>query len=201
MKKAITLVLLGAVMLLSGAPNLMAQDKPSYKPFAFGISAGMVLPGTINLGGIDISTSMSPYFKAHLDAYLVEKLSMGIYASYLTLSMDRVKGSSVSIPDNMNGASGFEIGGTIKPCFKLSDAVTMKPGVEIGYRYINPEMTDVSGSNISGFALNAAFEFKFKAGGISPFIAPGFISQPAGGNDFDDITWAPIFTVAGGLEF
>lgn len=201
MKLTIKLVLLSAIMALAGAPNLSAQEQPAHKSVDFGLSAGMILPGTINVGGIDINTSMSPFFKAHLDAYLVEKLSMGVYASYLTLSMDRVKGSSVSIPDNMNGASGFEIGGTIKPCFRLSESVAMKPGVEIGYRYINPEMTDVSGSNISGFALGAVIAFKFKAGGISPFIAPGFISQPAGGNDFDDVTWAPIFTVAGGLEF
>lgn len=199
MKKTHALAVMAATAMLLWAPTLRAQDKPAYKPFDFGISGGMILPGTISVGGIDVSTSMTPFFKAHFDAYLVEKLSMGLYASYLTLSMDNIDG--ISIPENMDGASGFEIGGSIKPCFKLSPTVAMKPGIEFGYRHINPEMSDDSGSDISGFALNAVVAIKFKAGGISPFIAPGFLAQPAGGNEFDDVTWAPIFTISGGIEF
>ncbi|MCU0607250.1 MAG: hypothetical protein MUF78_07490 [Candidatus Edwardsbacteria bacterium] len=196
-----------AALLLSLAAPLAAQDQPvmyqpapapALKPFDIGISAGMVLPGTINVEGVDVINSMSPFFKAHLDAYIVEKLAMGIYASYLMITLDHVKGSSATIPDAYNSASGFEIGGTIKPCFKLSETVTLKPGLEIGYRHMSLEDLD---DGINGMALGATIELKFKAGGMSPFIAPGFISQPAGGNSDVEVTWAPMITVAGGIEF
>ena len=190
------------VAVLSAAPGF-AQDQSEFKPFDFGISVGMLMPGEIGIARVgDIATSSSPIFKAHFDAYLIEKLSMGLFASYLTMTMDHFKGSSETIPDAYNSATGFEVGFTIKPCFKLNEGLTMKPGVECGYRNISPEvLEDVEGGAVDGFALGANVEFKFKTGGVSPFIMPGFISQPAGGNDFSDVTWAPIFYVAGGIEF
>lgn len=200
---------LAALLLFLVAP-LAAQDQPAYqpapeaklKPFDIGISAGMVLPGTIDIEGVKIVSAMSPYFKVHFDAYIVEKLAMGVYASYLMISMDHTKVGGVHIPDSMNGASGYEIGGTIKPVFKLNEQLTLKPGLDIAYRYISPDYFDEEeGTGVSGFALGATVALKFKAGSFSPFIAPGFISQPAGGNDYADVTWPPIFTVAGGIEF
>jgi hypothetical protein len=200
MRRSALLAIIAAVLMT--AP-LQAQNQPVLKPFDFGISVGMLMPGEIGIARVgDVVTSSSPLFKAHFDAYLIEKLAMGLFASYLAITMDHFKGSSVTIPDADNSVNGYEIGFTIKPCFKLNENLTMKPGVECGYRNVSPEaLDDYAGGAVDGFALGANVAFKFRTGGVSPFLMPGFISQPAGGNDYSDVTWPPIFYVAGGIEF
>jgi len=193
-----------AALLLLASSAVMAQDKPAYKPFDFGLSAGMIMPGGIYIGIADeqVVTSASPFFKAHVDAYIVEKLAMGLYVSYLKLSLDHWKGSTAVIPDAYNGVTGFEIGCAIKPCFWLNDQVALKPALEIGYRRMSLDyIADDENASVNGMALGGNLALKFKAGAVSPFVDGGIISQPVGGNDYTSVSFAPIFALSGGIEF
>jgi hypothetical protein len=184
----------------------MAQDqsKPARKSFDFGLSAGMVMPGGIYIGIADhqVVNGASPFFKAHVDAYLIDKLAMGLYFSYLKITLDHWKGSTATIPDAYSGVTGLEIGCAIKPCFWLSDKVALKPALEIGYRRMSLDfITDADEASVNGMALGGNLAVKFRAGPVSPFLDGGIISQPVGGNDYTSVSFAPIFAVSGGIEF
>jgi hypothetical protein len=192
-----------ACALAVSAAALSAQDEPAFKPFDFGVSAGVLLPGSIYIGIADHSVvnSVSPVFKAHFDAYLIKKLSMGLYASLAKVSLDHWENSTLIIPKAYNGVTAYEIGCSIKPCFWLSDNVVLKPALELGYRRMSLDMITDDEAGVNGMALGGGFALKFKSGAVSPFASAGIISQPVGGNDYTSVSFAPIITMAGGVEF
>ena len=95
-------------------------------------------------------------------------------------------------------ADFYEFGIALKPRFILNATTAVKPGLNIGYRKLSVEGYD----DADGLGLNLSIEVQFMLeGGYVFFIDGGFLSQPAGGNDDVDITWAPIVYLAAGIVF
>ena len=94
--------------------------------------------------------------------------------------------------------SFIEFGIAFKPKFMVSPTVAIKPGLNIGYRKME---TDESSYDAEGLGLNASVEIQFQVKGMLFFIEPGFLSQPAGGNDNTDITFGPIGYINVGVCF
>ncbi|QQS36655.1 MAG: hypothetical protein IPM56_01485 [Ignavibacteriales bacterium] len=187
-------IILIGLLLISFCGTLYSQKTFFTKKNAdYGIAIGAWLGGEVSLAdlGMDIDKEVGFLLQSFIDFYLIEKLAFGVYANYSSLSFDDVD----------NTASMYEFGIAIKPRFILGTGSTaIKPGLQLGYRV---ESTDISGvDDVSAFGLNLSVEFQFNVkSNIMPFGVIGFLSQPAGGNDDTDVTFAPIFYLGGGVVF
>ncbi len=159
----------------------------------FGITAALWLGGKIRLEDYSVKTDKKPgiLLKAFYDAYLMERFSIGAYASFAPVSVEFYNTS----------ATVYEIGGAIKGRFPLNDgAMALKTGLNLGYRAISSDYYRVDKSD--AFALNGSFELQFDAKNkFVPFIEVGFITQIVGGNDYTSITFPPIIYLGGGVAF
>lgn len=159
-----------------------------------GISIGVWLTGTVNYDKT-LSDANDPkkntgfIARVFYDGYVAEKFAVGAFASFSPISWEQYSQTSTE----------FEVGISLKARFPLGDgSAVIKPGVEVGYRHVSSE-TDQATFN--GMALNLGCEFQFTAPGIVPFVEIGIISQPAGGNDIDDIDFPPIPFITAGVAF
>jgi hypothetical protein len=159
----------------------------------FGITASLWLGGKIRIEDYGVKTDKNPGFllKVFYDAYIVEKFSIGAYASF----------APVSVEFYSTSATSYEFGGSLKGRFPLSDgSMVFKPGINFGYRAISSDYYRIDESD--AFALNGSFELQFDTKGkFVPFIEVGFMTQPVGGNDYTSITFPPIFYLGGGVAF
>ncbi len=182
MKKNVLLT----IILVLCASFTFAQTPESY---GFNVKAGGLFSGTVNVEGFEVDTKMSPIFKAEFDGILVPKLSMGAYLLF----------SPVGIKDIDEKFNTLSIGFTIKPRFTVNESVQIRPGLAVGYNRINND--DVMGDPSKG--LNVGFQFEVmkpineKTGVVGEL---GFFSQPAGGNEDADVTFAPIVYLMVGIE-
>jgi len=123
-------------------------------------------------------------FKAEADYYLEgfnNKFGVGIYAS-------------IGAPwyDGFEETSMTEFGPTLKWKFDINEFKII-PSLYIGYRSYEGEAGD-------GLGLNLSLKAQYPQEGFIPFVDFGFLSQPAGGNDATDITFAPVFIIGGGIS-
>jgi hypothetical protein len=64
------------------------------------------------------------------------------------------------------------------------------------------ESVDVPGSDdATGLGLRAFLGYAHPAGQVSWFGQVGLAGSPSGGNDEDDVTYGPMFTLSVGAEF
>lgn len=182
MKKNILLTL----VLTLWASCVFAQTPES---FGFNIKAGGLFSGKVNVEGFDVDTKMSPIFKAEIDGIIVPKLSMGAYLLYSPLGIE-------DVDEKFNTLS---IGLTLKPRFTVNESVQIRPGLAVGYNRINNDdfMDDPSKGLNVGFQLEVMKAINEKTGIVGEL---GFFSQPAGGNDDVEITFAPIVYLMVGIE-
>ncbi|MCU0411727.1 MAG: hypothetical protein MUF82_04250 [Bacteroidetes bacterium] len=180
-----------AVLLVMLAIPLQAQF--ATRSMDIGIGAGYNFGGEIDVGGFDVDKEGNFLIEAFGDFYLMEKFAWGLYAKI-------APGVTTELSDE--DATMYEFGMALKPRFILGNGdIAIKPGLEIGYRILDIDV-DVEGVDVNGMALNGSVELQFKTqGNLVPYAKVGFIAQPSGGNDFDDVTWAPIFYVTGGVSF
>jgi hypothetical protein len=55
--------------------------------------------------------------------------------------------------------------------------------------------------NVSAFGIGPSIEVQFATGSVvAPHVEIDFLSQPAGGNDYTDITFSPIFYLGAGCS-
>lgn len=156
------------------------------KNYDIALEVGAWLPGSINVEGYDASKDMSLLFRAFADAYLMPKFAVGCYFNYTSATVEDVDGTFV------------EFGISLKPRFFMSPVVAIKPGLNIGYRNTSVEGQD----SADGLGVNLSVELQYLIGSdYTVFGDFGFLTQPTGGNDVADITWAPIFYIAGGICF
>ena len=186
-----------AIIILFGmsviSNNLEAKSKSlADKTYDIGLSGGMWLSGDVNLGdfGIDLTKESSFMFRAFADSYLIPKLAVGIYFNYSPVT--------VSYGDVSENATMTEFGGAFKPRFFLKNNIAIKPGLNIGYRSIS---TSASAWDSKGLGINLSVEIQFMMDNFIFYLEPGFLSQPAGGNDLTDITFAPIAYILVGIAF
>ncbi len=176
--------------------NINVFSQNSYfanKSADFGIAVGAWFGGEVNLADFNTDINKETSFLLHgfADFYLIEKLAMGVYAYYSNSSFEEVDET----------ASIYEFGVSIKPRFITSGgALAIKPGLQIGYR---SESVDVPGADdVAALGVNLSLELQFYTNdNFAPFGIIGFLSQPAGGSDETNVTFAPIFYIGGGIVF
>jgi len=180
-----TIFVIVIALLLSG--SLVQAQNQSWN---WNFKGGILLPGTVTVEGLgDGDTNMGWIVNTAFDALLAEKFSMGGYFSYAGTS-EAESGEDLS-------ANIMSIGGTLKARFQLQGGTQLRPGVILAYQLTTGDaFDDVNGLNV-GFTFEAAFPLKDRNAVVAEI---GFTSQPSGGNEYADVTWAPIFYLTVGYE-
>ncbi|MBP7603061.1 MAG: outer membrane beta-barrel protein [Spirochaetes bacterium] len=201
--KTVRVILSAAVlfcaMALAPAGADAAARSFEEKEFDIGAAAGVWLPGTISIEDLDLDKSAGLLVRVFGDAYLMPKFAVGAYFNYSTATLEK---NSIEVD-----ATFWELGIALKPRFVLSPTVALKPGLNVGYRNSNRDRVagfDDPDDDLSadGLGLNLSIELQILLeGGYIFFVEGGFLSQPAGGTDDVDVTWAPIMYLAGGVAF
>ncbi len=157
----------------------------------YGLAVGPWLGGNVSIDNVTVSKKLGFLLHGFADFYLIDKLSMGVYANY----------SSLSFEEADQTASMYEFGISIKPRILLpGGSVALKPGLEVGYRGESVNLHGVS--DVKALAVNLSVECQFKTKGpVIPFAIVGFLAQPAGGNGDVSVTFAPLFFLGGGVAF
>jgi len=158
--------------------------------YDLGASIGYWVSGDVYLGLPDdwYSKNGSFLFRTWFDGYLMPKLAAGVYVNL----------SSVNFDDFDTEATMYEFGVALKPRFLVSPEFAIKPGVNLGYRGAS---SDTAAAEFDAFGLNLSVELQYQPAplaeyGMYVFADTGFLSQPAGGNEDQDITFPPIFYIS-----
>ncbi len=152
----------------------------------YGFVVGYWTAGTVSVQGFEADKDGSLLLRVFADAYIMPKLAFGAYFNYAPYSQS---GTDIN---------ALEFGGSIKPRFMIGEDVALKPGINFGYRWTS---SDVSSAEIDAFGLNLSVELQKMINGRVFFGEFGFLSQPAGGNDLVDVTFAPIVYFGAGIVF
>ncbi len=147
------------------------------------------MSGTIDIEGVEADKDGSFLLRLFADMYVAPKFAVGAYINYSPAEVEGYDGTAV------------EFGMGIKPRFFVSPEVSIKPGLNIGYRSTSIDAPGVD--DVDGLAVNLSVEFQYHLAN-SPairFLDIGFLSQPTGGNSDADVTWAPIFYLNVGAAY
>jgi len=151
-----------------------------------GVTAGYWFGGNVVIQGVDVDKDGAFLLRLFADSYLVPKLAFGGYFNFSPYSQ---AGVSITM---------FEFGASIKPKFILAPDLAIKPGLNLGYRFTT---SDFGPAEISAFGINLSVEVQKSLSSVIVFGEFGFLAQPSGGNSDVEVTFAPIFYVAGGIAF
>jgi len=165
-----------------------------------GLYGGVLFPGTISIdsdvASIDVDSEMGFTLKGYFDQFVLPMFAVGVYGQYSS--------TTLTYGDLEVSADMYEFGLTFKPKFMITPTSAIKPGLEIGYRKSTRESfaPDDILTDADGLALNMSAEVQFMLDNGYIFgITLGFITQPTGGNEEADVTWAPIFYALAGIVF
>ena len=156
------------------------------KTLDVGVTAGYWFSGNVVIQGVDIDKDGAFLLRLFADSYLVPKVGFGGYFNFSPYSQG---GISITM---------FEFGASIKPKFFLAPDLAIKPGLNLGYRFTT---SDYDVAEISAFGINLSVEIQKSLSSVIVFGEFGFLAQPSGGNSTVEVTFAPIFYVAGGIAF
>jgi hypothetical protein len=185
MKRSRLTAVLVMIVLLSLSQSVFGQHKSiEDKTFDVGVSVGSWFSGDVSVTGGTVEKDGSMLIRVFGDAYLIPQLGVGAYFNYSPISQDDI---DVNV---------LEFGAALKPRFFLSPEVAIKPGLSIGYRLGS---SDIEVVDHDGLGLNVSVELQYFLEPVLLFGEIGFLSQPAGGNDFIDVTYSPIFYLSGGI--
>ncbi len=158
------------------------------------VSGGVWLDGKVKAAGtIDENITKETDFllRVFFDFYITRKLAAGVYSHYSPVSLSS---------GNVNSEGSLtEIGGAFKLRFPVLPGLSVKPGLNIGYRKINSDNADLQGEAL-GINLGVEIQYKLQSNLIL-FIEPGFLTQPSGGNDNIEYTHGPIWYINAGICF
>jgi hypothetical protein len=154
---------------------------------AIGFMGGALFPGSISIGDIQPDTGLGLVGRLAVDAMVAPKLSAGAYALF----------ASTGFQNTDVGARAYGFGATLKGHFALG-AGEIRPGLTVAF-----QLSDVDGGDLAkGLGVGAILECAYPvAPRMNLLLHTGFLSQPAGGTSDVDVTWAPIFYFATGIEF
>jgi hypothetical protein len=194
MKKLAAFICFMVLIIFTNGYTGSFQDKK----YEFGIASGFLSSGDVyvSLYGDNVKQKSNFLVRIYADAYIIPQLAFGIYFNYSTLNLEKdieVFGQQIK----KSGTPIWEIGGSIKPRFIVSDKIAIKPGFNIGYRKYSG---DNKFSTWKGLAMNASCEIQYRLSDkLIVFAEPGFLYQPYGGNVDTDITFDPIFYCVFGI--
>ncbi len=179
-----------------GLSQALAEDLAS-KEYDLGITLGMWFPGTISIEDVDVDKGGSLFLRAFADMYVAPKFAVGIFGNYSKFTIKE----DYYIPDGVD-CTTYEFGMSLKPRILLSPGVALKPGLNIGYRNVKTESIGYSDTTADGMGIDLSVELQIALeGGYIFHIDGGFLSQPVGGTDDADVTWAPIMYLGVGITF
>ena len=173
-------------LLLLGTLASHAQD---LKKSDFSVSLGYMFEGEVYLWEIDRYGSVGETLLVRLEydhyfSALSNRFGLGLFYTY-----------SNPWYDGYEVVSAHEVGGVIKVRLSAGDKLLIKPGAYFGYRIYG----DDTGT---GLGINGSLAFEYQLSDkIKPFVDLGILTQPAGGNDATDITYAPVMQINFGVTF
>ena len=179
MKRSTILVL----MLILGASLLFSKVDLKSKEYDLGFMAGLWMGGTVWVGGSEEEKDASILFRGFADAYLIPKLAMGTFINLAPISQD---GGEFIM---------FEFGCSIKPRFFIKEDLAVKPGLNISYRTSSGDL------EMDGLGINLSVEVQKAMETMILSFEGGFLSQPVGGDGWNDIAWTPIMYLGAGVTF
>jgi len=178
-----------ALVLLTATAAAAQQDFNTRKR-DLGLELGVLFEGEAYFAEPDKYSAHSSgvMIRAFYDYYVAEKLSVGLFGHFVPTEFPRY-----------DTATLYEIGVSVKPRFMATPTIAVKPGLNIGQRMYT---SDTEITDMTGLGLNFSLEFQFDIQkNFIPVGEFGFLAQPAGGNDITDVTYDPIFYLAGGVVF
>ncbi|HCT31156.1 MAG TPA: hypothetical protein DIW31_10600 [Bacteroidales bacterium] len=138
----------------------------------------------------DIEKEGGIFLNAYADYNIVRKFAIGAYVNY---------GPTFKAKDIDADGSFFESGMQLKVRI-FAGNIKVCPALQIGYRTIKIE--DIDALDTKGLAVNFNADIVIPINGkISLVPSVGFLSQPVGGNDVGDVSWAPIMYIGFGIAF
>lgn len=164
------------------------EQAPASAPtWELGVAGGLLLPGEISTETATLDTNAGFLVRASADFHLVPRFSLGPYALYASTTVGAADGRVIAL------------GATLKGYFGLGQSLSLRPGVALAYQLSKVQ----SGSDsATGLGVAALLELAMPvASGMNAYLHLSFLSQPSGGiSGVTDVTWAPIFYLAVGVE-
>jgi hypothetical protein len=163
-----------------------AAARPSKSWWLAG-KVGYLMSGSVYIEAADRSVDSDGGLAAMLeiDAAVAPRLAVG---GFVFTASTGVEGTKARVTT---------VGGDIRARFPIG-RFELRPGATLGYQLLTADDLDT----VKGFDIGATVELAIPFTSRSDFLIElGFISQPSGGNDATDITFAPIFFVSAGASF
>jgi hypothetical protein len=178
---------------LSRAQPPMGEVADDEESWNLGLKAGLLASGSVYVEIADRSfdTSAGPLLLLSADAVVAKRFSLGVFLLNAH--------PSVTVLGTDYDTSITTMGTTLKGRFGPSGGVSIRPGMAFGYQRLSSDAT--SADDVQGLDLGVLVEVSIPTGSVRIPLEFGIISQPVGGNDDTEITFAPIFYLAGGVEF
>ncbi len=173
---------------LVAAPAELRADQGGIS-WDFGVKAGYLFDGEVYLAEFDHAFDTDPGFMltATADALLSERLCGGAYA---LVAFSGAYDESATI---------YDLGLSLKARFPAG-ITEIRVGPVLAYQVVSVESGSFDDS--TGLNVGAVFDLLYPVSDtLDGIFELGFISQPAGGNDDTDATFAPIIYLAAGLGF
>lgn len=169
------------------------SDDLGPKNFAIGAGPGIAFGGSIDVEGTEIDTAPSWLLDFYADAILVPAFSMGAFFTLSSMPVDE------DAMEDADAASFLSVGLSLKGRIRLSRAVRLRPGLLLGYNSISHDVLDDASAGLNvGLQVDVAIALSDQVALVPRF---GFFSQPAGGNDDVELTFAPHPYLAFAVEW
>lgn len=186
MSKIYKSALIAGIVLILFSATIQAQEQS----WNWNFKGGIMLPGTVTIEGFgDADTELGWIVNTAFDALVAEKFSMGGYLFYSGIT-EAESGESY-------GANVLSIGGALRGRFKLQGGIQLRPGIVLAYQSTTGDAFD----DLTGLNIGLSFDVVFPLKGFNAIVGElGFMTQPSGGNEDVNVTWAPIFYITVGYE-
>lgn len=157
-----------------------SQDLPRTE---LNVSAGYLFEGAVYVWEPNVYGSVGETFLLKVDytGYFSDYVGLGGYVALAKPYYYAFENVSLA-----------EVGVVAKARFKAGDKFLCKVPLYLGYRMYG----DQAGK---GLAVNLSGVLEYQGEKFRPFIDIGFLTQPAGGNDFSDMTFSPVLQVSLGV--
>lgn len=173
-------LLLSWLVLLSSV--VVGQDLPKSE---ITVAAGYLFEGEVYVWHPNRYGSVGESFILKVDyvGYFSDFIGLGGYVTYANPYYWAFENVSMA-----------ELGLVAKGRLRAGEKLLFKIPVYVGYR-------SYGGNAGTGLAINLSGVLEYQGENLRPFLDIGFLTQPAGGNDATEMTFAPMFQASVGLAF
>jgi len=160
---------------------------PVRESWAAGLRVGPLFPGSVWIDDeVELDTGTGVVLAANVDAVVARRFSFGGYVLFAHIPSESGEDSAT-----LKGL-GVALRG------RFGSFLQVRPGVLLGYQSTGGDFDEVMGM---GVGVDVELATAVGTSDAFPLLNFGFITQPTGGNDDIDLTFGPLFYLAGGIEF